>query len=120
VREYSKKHQMKVTGLRAEASAKLRDYAWPGNVRELRNVVERAVILARSGWIDVSHLPPYIHSGNGNTPSLTVPLGTVAEVEKTLIVRTLEAVGYNKSETARRLGVDVKTIRSKLKAYGIS
>ena len=121
VREFAAKHQMAVTGLRDEASERLKDYGWPGNVRELRNVVERAVILAKSGWIETSHLPPYLSGGPGSSPSLTVPLGTsAAEVEKTLIMRTLEHVGYNKSETARRLGVDVKTIRSKLKSYGIS
>lgn len=120
VREFAAKHQMRVTGLRHDASAMLKDYAWPGNVRELRNVVERAVILAKSGWIEVSHLPPYITGGTGSSPSLTIPLGTsAAEAEKTLIMRTLEHFGYNKSETARRLGVDVKTIRAKLKAYGI-
>lgn len=120
VREFAAKHQMAVTGLRDEAAARLKDYAWPGNVRELRNVVERAVILAKAGWIEASHLPPYLGGGTGNSPSLTIPLGTsAAEVEKTLIMRTLEHVGFNKSETARRLGVDVKTIRSKLKSYGI-
>lgn len=120
-REFAAKHQMPVRGLRDEASSRLKEYGWPGNVRELRNVMERAVILAKSGWIEPSHLPPYLSGGSNSSPSLTVPLGTsAAEVEKTLIMRTLEHVGYNKSETARRLGVDVKTIRSKLKSYGIS
>jgi len=121
VREFSAKHQMSVVGIRDEACGVLERYPWPGNVRELRNVVERAVILARTGWVEESHLPPYLRGQQNGGASFTVPLGTpAAEVEKALILRTLEFVGNNKSETARRLGVDVKTIRSTLKAYGIS
>jgi DNA-binding NtrC family response regulator len=44
---------------------------------------------------------------------------TAAQAEKELILRTLMATGNNKAETARRLGLDVKTIRNKLKTYGI-
>ena len=45
---------------------------------------------------------------------------TAADAEKELILRTLEQTGNNKTEAARRLGLDVKTIRNKLKAYGLS
>jgi DNA-binding NtrC family response regulator len=118
VREFGRKHQLDLTGLREEASSRLQAYSWPGNVRELRNVIERAVIVARSGWIEASHLPPYIRGSQNTKPALTVPLGTsAAEAERALILQTLEHVGNNKSEAARRLGLDVKTIRSKLKAY---
>jgi DNA-binding NtrC family response regulator len=59
-------------------------------------------------------------SGVRGLSSLTVPLGTsAAEAEKALILRTLEHVGQNKAEAARRLGLDVKTIRNKLKTYGV-
>ena len=47
------------------------------------------------------------------------PGATIAEVEKQMILRTLEATGNNKAEAARQLGLDVKTIRNKLKSYGI-
>jgi two-component system, NtrC family, response regulator HydG len=120
LREFSGKHQMEITGLRDEARELLEAYSWPGNVRELRNVLERAVIVARSGWIETSHLPPYFRSQRNARPMLTVPLGTsAAEAEKALILRTLEHVGHNKAEAARRLGLDVKTIRNKLKTYGV-
>ncbi len=116
---FNGKHGADVEGIGDEALQLLEAYPWPGNVRELRNVVERAVVLAKSGWIEPSHLPPYIRSGDGggNAP-LTLPVGiTVAEAEKRLILATLEEVDNNKAEAARRLGLDVKTIRNKLKTY---
>jgi len=104
-----------------EALDRLETYAWPGNVRELRNVVERAVVLAREGLIGVQHLPTYIREperaleGSYRFP----PDATAEEAEKELILQTLDATDNNKSETARRLGLSVRTIRNKLKAYGI-
>jgi len=119
VREFNRKHQMSVEGFRDRALALLEAYPWPGNVRELRNVVERAVIVARSGWIEPSHLPPYLRAGGGEgDPTIVLPVGiSAAEAEMRLILKTLEHVGDNKAEAARRLGLDVKTIRNKLKAY---
>ncbi|MQA90487.1 MAG: response regulator [Gemmatimonas sp.] len=121
VREFRAKHDAKIAGIRDEARELLESYSWPGNVRELRNVMERAVILARSEWIEPTHLPPFLRGDGPKSTAVTVPLGTsAAEAEKALILRTFEHVGYNKSETARRLGVDVKTVRSKLRSYGVS
>ena len=89
-------------------------------MRELRNVIERAVIVARNGWIEPRHLPPYLQAFvPGAKSSLTVPAGTtLAEAERMLILQTLERVGHNKAEAARQLGLDVKTIRNKLRSYG--
>jgi len=97
-------------------------YDWPGNVRELRNVIERGIILARQGWIETVHLPPFIRGGEIESRSgLVLPEGTtVAEAEKMLILQTLEREGNNKAKAARSLGVDVKTIRNKLRAWGMS
>jgi DNA-binding NtrC family response regulator len=120
VGEFARKHRMEVEGLRDETRELLEGYPWPGNVRELRNVVERAVIVARVGWIEPSHLPPYFRAGAGLEPMLKLPVGTsAAEAEKALILKTLEHVGNNKAEAARQLGLDVKTIRNKLRAYGL-
>src|SRR3990170_4561847 len=105
--------------MRPEALERLKSYSWPGNVRELRNVIERAVILARGEWIEASHLPPYIRASEPEPEAkLVLPLGvTAADSEKQLILKTLEQTGNNKAEAARRLGLDVKTIRNKLKSY---
>lgn len=118
----NKKHRANVRAIREEALQVLINYSWPGNVRELKNVMERAVILAKGEWIDLSHLPPYLqHATVEPSDQIVLPLGTsAAEAEKKLILRTLELTGNNKAEAARQLGIDVKTIRNKLKTYGLS
>ena len=119
VREFGRKHRIQVEGVSDQARALLEAHAWPGNVRELRNVIERAIIVARGGWIEKRHLPPYLRMLiPGGTPTLTLPAGTtMAEAERQLILQTLARVGDNKAEAARQLGLDVKTIRNKLKTY---
>ncbi len=120
--ELNRKHGTEVCGLRDETLRILRRYPWPGNIRELRNVMERAVVVAKGEWIEPSHLPPYLREpGDDAAPELSLPAGmTLAEAEKALILGTLEETGHNKTETARRLGVTTKTIYNKLKSYGVS
>ncbi len=116
---FSRKHDCEVLGLTEGALGRLRAYDWPGNVRELRNLIERGVILARQGWLDEGHLPPVLRPRLRRTGEgvLVPPDTTVADAERMLILDTLQRVGDNKAEAARRLGVDVKTIRNKLKRY---
>lgn len=122
VREFSNKHQMQIEGIKSSAQSLLEAHAWPGNVRELRNVIERSVIIARSGWIEPNHLPLYLQSLKaGSTPTIQLPAGTtLADAERLLILQTLERTDNNKAEAARQLGLDVKTIRNKLRSYGQS
>jgi DNA-binding NtrC family response regulator len=121
VEDFNRKHQTEVTGVSEEASKLLTAYSWPGNVRELRNVMERAVVLAKSNWIDEEALPANIRSGSSSDQKLVLDVGstTVAEAEKELLIRTLKLAGNNKAEAARLLGLDVKTIYNKLKTYNI-
>jgi DNA-binding NtrC family response regulator len=123
LREFNEKHNSKVESCKTETLDLLKSYSWPGNVRELRNVMERAVILAKGSWIEPSHLPVYISSlpASEAGPKIVLQMGvTAAEAEKELILKTLRSTGNNKAEAARQLGLDVKTIRNKLKAYGIN
>lgn len=119
VSEFNDKHGTGVEGARDETLELLKNYNWPGNVRELRNVTERAVVLAKDGWLEPAHLPPYIRESDEDTgQKLVLPVGiSAAEAEKQLILKTLERNGNNKAEAARQLGLDVKTIRNKLKEY---
>jgi DNA-binding NtrC family response regulator len=121
ISEFNRKHQMSIEGISEETAELLKAYPWPGNVRELRNIIERAVVLTKSDWIDPSVLPPYIRSAPRPSQKLTIDVGatTMADAEKELLIRTLEFAGGNKAEAARQLGVDVKTIYNKLKAYNI-
>jgi DNA-binding NtrC family response regulator len=113
---------LQVRSCKSETLELLKSYSWPGNVRELRNILERAVILAKGPWIEPSHLPAYVLGPQAADAAekMVLPVGvTAAEVEKELILRTLRSTGNNKAEAARQLGLDVKTIRNKLKSYGI-
>jgi transcriptional regulator with PAS, ATPase and Fis domain len=119
--EFDRKHNVEVQALRDDAMEMLMAYSWPGNVREFRNVMERALILAKGEWIETFHLPPYLRgSGTEISTKIVLPVGiTAAEAERELILKTLERTNHNKAEAARQLGLDVKTIRNKLKAYKI-
>ncbi len=123
IREFNSKHGAKVESCKTDTLEMLKAYSWPGNVRELRNIMERAVILTKGSWIEPSHLPAYLLGSPAPKTGtrITLPVGvTAAEAEKELILRTLRQTGNNKAEAARQLGLDVKTIRNKLKAYGIN
>ncbi len=119
---FNDKHGVDVGGVSAEALDLMNEYHWPGNVRELRNVMERAMILAREGWIESAHLPPFLRDGSiARGSRIVLPADVTAqEAERIVILETLEQCGNNKSEAARRLGVDVKTIRNKLRGYGVT
>jgi DNA-binding NtrC family response regulator len=118
VRAFNHRHGTEVDGVGEDALSTLTAYRWPGNVRELRNVIERAAIVAREGWIETLHLPPFLRDGAAGREDISVPVGTtVAEAEKMLIMETLQRMGGNKSRAARALGLDVRTIRYKLRSY---
>jgi len=123
VRVFADKHGCAIAGVSDEATAILERYHWPGNVRELRNATERAVVLAREGWIEPDHLPPSIRDPESPAESpdriILTPGTPIADAERQLILKTLEQTGHNKAEAARRLGIDVKTMRNKLKSYGL-
>lgn len=98
----------------------LHTYPWPGNVRELENVVQRALVLARGPRIDVGDLPAELRdrpNANDGRASCTLPAdATLAQVEAHWIRQTLERCRGNKSEAARKLGIDVSTLHRKLRA----
>jgi two-component system response regulator HydG len=123
---FATKNRKAIKGFTPKAMDNLIGYDWPGNVRELMNAIERGVVLARSNYLDAVDFPfmqtESIHNDqdSANPAGLSVQ-GDVplSEVEKTVILNTLEAAGGNKSEAARRLGITRKTLHKKLKTYGV-
>jgi two-component system, NtrC family, response regulator HydG len=116
VRIYAAKNNRTLEGVSDDAVRRLEAYSWPGNVRELENVVERAVVLARGGRIELADLPAEIA---GATPlpegMLSIRIGTpLAEVNARLLEETLRVTKGNKTLTARLLGIDVRTVARKL------
>jgi two-component system response regulator HydG len=117
------KNKKKIKGFTPKAMDRLIRYDWPGNVRELMNAVERAVVLARTDYLDdqdFSILPPLFQQ-SAPAPSDIENIDNIPleEVEKAAILRMLESVDGNKSEAARRLGITRKTLHKKLKKYGV-
>ncbi len=105
-----------------EAVERLRAWSWPGNVRELRNVVEHAALLAEDVITEVRVPRPPGEALPGSAPVaealLTVPLGQpFAEVERRLILATLRLLNGDKKETARQLGISLKTLYNRLNVY---
>jgi len=100
--------------LSPEAMKALRAYRWSGNVRELENVMERSVLLAQNGIVEVVHLPEEIRSAL-ERPARDLSL---EEVEKLHIKRVLQtAKDYD--EAAQILGIDPATLWRKRKKYGL-
>ncbi len=103
--------------LTAAAERALEAHTWPGNVRELQNAVERAAVLARGGDIRPEHL---LLDGGVAGPDTGIRVdGTLADMERRIILAAYERHGRNKKATARALGINVKTLRAKLRAYGV-
>lgn len=97
---------------------RLKSYNWPGNVRELRNVVQRAFIMADE-VIDERCLPPELNQSRpGSGPFFQVRAGSkVADVERQLILATLEQCGGTKEKAAAMLGISLKTLYNRLREY---
>ena len=98
-----------------EVLDKLQDYSWPGNVRELENVIERAVVLARTSVLTLADLPAQIAQAERRSSELAFGLGTtLEEIERRVIRATLEHTRGDKQLTAQLLGISARTIYRKL------
>jgi DNA-binding NtrC family response regulator len=118
--EFNQRDQRSVKAVDPEAMRRMEAYNWPGNVRELRNVIERAVILAKGDLIEVRHLPTLAADrrfGPASPSSVDITLTpgmTVDEAEQKLILATLDAAGGNKTRAAEMLGISLKTLHNKI------
>ena len=121
---YNAETGRKIRGYTPEALHLMQQYRWPGNVRELKNVVERAVVLARTDFIDgedlnLSSISTPSESGDIPSPKSTYEPISLDEVERRHIHQTLKATGWNKSRTASILGVERSTLDRKIRRYDL-
>ena len=110
--------------LSESAVAQLMAYPWPGNVRELQNVIQRSMILAPDGVIEVDHLnlPGDAVSGNGKESDAGMapaPLD-IRSMERAHIMETLVAVNGSRKLAVQRLGISERTLRYKLQQYRLA
>jgi two-component system response regulator HydG len=126
---YAHEFRKVVTGFSREALDALRRHDWPGNVRELEAAVRRGVALCSGPRITAGHLIPGLDGHRperpGSTPRPHLPMGirplkeALEEPEKRIIIQALEALDWNRQETARVLGINRTTLYKKMKKYGL-
>lgn len=108
---YGREYKDRFVRIAPEALAVLQRYTWPGNVRELENVVQRAVIMS-DGEVTLQHIPEALKY------KIQFPekgFKSLREKEKEYIQEVLSSVDGNKTNAAKILGIDRKTLRKKLK-----
>jgi DNA-binding NtrC family response regulator len=108
-----------VPRLQPEFLSRLEEYVWPGNVRELANFMRRAVALCRGGEIgtDLLENTP-VQPAQEKNAHLRPGLSLI-EMERRLVQMTLDATGGNRTRAAEMLGVSLRTVRNKIRAYGL-
>jgi DNA-binding NtrC family response regulator len=120
LRKFSAAHHKRVPRLTPRALELLLGAEWPGNVRQLENCIEQAVVLSEQDTIDVDVLPlgevPGKRSPEVAKPGLPAGL-TLRELEQQYILQTLDGVGGNRTQAARLLGISLRCLQYKLKAY---
>jgi transcriptional regulator with GAF, ATPase, and Fis domain len=114
LKQFEPEKEIKVT---RDAMKKLTEYGWPGNIRELQNAISYAVVMSSGSRIGIDDLPPEILS---KTPFPHIKYGmSISEMEQALIKMTLERHAGNRKETARILGISLRTLHNKIKEYHI-
>jgi len=115
---YNKENNRQVKGINQQALRFFMKYNWPGNVRELGNLIERAVVTARSDYLTEDDFPIELAIGtvDAGELELRVPM-KLEEGSRYLILKTLEKFNGNKTRAAEALGITTRTIRNKLAEY---
>ncbi len=133
VAEFSSQNNKHIASIAPDAMNLLTNYNWPGNVRELKNMIESAIIFARSEEITLSDLPPELKGASSSTiegigalagptgeSRILLPPGTsLQEAEKMLIEETLRNNNFNISQASRILQISRRTLHRKINEYKI-
>jgi len=122
LRMYCGQHNRDKLGITNEAMEYLERYSWPGNIRELENVIERAALLSKNKFIGPEDLPDSTKQEQSQQAKRHKPMSlkeALAEPEKNIIRRALEANHWNRQATAKALAINRTTLFKKMKQYGL-
>ena len=115
--KYNSRLRKEMRGISPDALDLLVRHDWPGNVRELENTMERLLVLSPGPYLEPADL---VFAGTVLTTGAEAADGTsLKDLERNHIIQTLQRCDGHKSETARALGIDRKTLREKLKRYDL-
>jgi PAS domain S-box-containing protein len=119
ITRFNRLQQKTVQGIAHEALSLLMAYHWPGNIRELENIIERAFILCREGYIGIKHLPEELTGRNvsGQNDSSVWSIHDVLDAQA--IRSTLDRTGFNRLKAAKELGIHKTTLFRRMKKLGI-
>lgn len=133
MQEMQERHGKQIVSIAEPVLRVFREHSWPGNVRELRNAVETMVVLDSNGELGLDDMPIMLRDQAAALADVTMPetpepkhnqepgyelLGkTLSEVERDLLLQTLEALGGNRQKAASQLGIGERTLYRKLKEY---
>ncbi len=121
IKKYAAREGKQIRGITREALNALMKYNFPGNIRELENIIERAVVLAKSDFITLDELPVHltrqafeeeIHAG------LSLP-ERLRRIERQMILEALQRNNFNQLRTAKELGISESTLRYRMKILGL-
>jgi DNA-binding NtrC family response regulator len=117
--KFMRQYQRDLQGFSTAAMLALSRHHWPGNVRELQNVIEQAVLLTRTGEIELSALPQNLRCPVHTSPAKPHALMTLVQIEHRAILAALERASWKKEEAAMALGVHPATLEGKMQKYSI-
>jgi len=118
IKQSSEANKKAVSGIDNESLEILRLFRWPGNVLQLRNVIDRAVIVARRPLLAAADLPNDVRRAGRKGPHFELRIGeTMDEIERELIFKTLDFTNGNKVRAAQILGISLKTLYNRLVRY---
>lgn len=119
---YTNKYQIGAKEITTAAMEKLKSYSWPGNIRELQHLIERHILISRSGTIESVDLPETGNDFENNTSEIQTSVKTIAEIEKAHIISVLKQCNGKLSGSggaAELLQIPVSTLTSKMKKLNI-
>ena len=123
VEEFCQSHGVRITGVHPEFLELLKNYHWPGNIRELKNHIRRSVLFCRTGELSPDDLAPSLIQSSRAALAADERHATlfeqVASTEQEILEDALRNHGYNRTETARALGISRVGLYKKMKKYGM-